>query len=237
MSDNIWLRNCTFLGSRWDVYWDGVHNGGIIGCDFPGPYAAGCVLIMTNNDMAPFSPTQRTAQYVVIANNHFHGGKSAVNLSSSNCLVANNRAEGPQKFFSQHGRPRSNTERGVTYEVYGNRVLRNTLTDVGTLSAWAMPCRSFGQRPANLIVGNRASGLDVILTHDSPNRREPLENIVIRDNQLSGQRRPQVRLDPAADELIGDIVIASNELSGEPRPVVANLDGEPAAFTGVRYSK
>ncbi len=233
MSDNIWLRNCTFSGSRWGVYWDGVHNGGIIGCDFPGPYAVGCVLIMTNNDMAPFSPTQRTAQYVVIADNHFHGGRSAVNLSSSNCLVADNRAEGMQKFFSQHGRPRSNTERGITYEICGNRVLGNILTDVGTLSAWAMPCRSFGDRPANLIAGNQATGLDVILTHDSPNRRDPLENIVIRDNQLLGQQRPQVRLDPAATELIRDILITSNRLSGAPRPVIANLAGEPATFAGV----
>jgi len=237
MSDNLWLRGCTFSGSRWGVYWDGVHNGGILGCDFPGPYAAGCVLIMTNNDMAPFSPTQRNAQYVVIDGNHFHGGRSGVNLSSSNCLVADNRAEGLPKFFTQHGRPRSNTRRGVIYEIYGNRVLGNTLTDVPVFTSWAMPCRSFGERPANLIAANRATGLDVILTHDAPGRRDPLENIVIRDNRLSGQDRPQVRLDPAAGELIRDVVVASNELSGTPRPIIANLAGEPAAFSGVGYTE
>ena len=74
------FRSSTFSGSMWGVYWDGVHNGGILDCRFPGPYQGGPILIMTNNDMACFSPTQRNAQYIVIAGCEFRGGRVAATL-------------------------------------------------------------------------------------------------------------------------------------------------------------
>ncbi len=233
MSDNVWVRNCTFSGSRWGVYWDGVHNGGILNCDFPGPFAAGGVLIMTNNDMAPFSPTQRNAQFIVIAGNNFHGGNSAVNLSSSNCLVINNKAKDLKTFFTQHGRPKSNVQRGITYEIYGNSILQNELEGVSVFSAWAMPCRSFGKRSPNVIAGNNAKGLDLILTHDF-NRPDYLENIVIRKNKFAGTKfQPQIRLNPKADRLINNIVVQSNKLLGTPRPFISDRNGKAAKFKGI----
>jgi len=232
MTDNIWLRRCTFSGSMWGVYWDGVHNGGFVDCRFPGPYHSGPILIMTNNDMACFSPTQRNAQYVVIAGCEFRMGRAAATLSNSNTLMVGNRVQGTGALMDMQGRGRSSVERGVAYEFYGNRLLDNALADVKVLSAWNFPCPSFGDRPVNRIAGNRATGLETILATDARGSF-PVENIVVEGNELAGKATPQVVVRRESRDLVRRIAVKNNRLGGEPRDLVVDYQKKPIEVPGI----
>lgn len=233
MTDNLWVRRSTFRGSMWGVYWDGVHNGGLVNCRFPGPYRSGPILMMTNNDMACFSPTQRNARYIVIAGCEFRAGRAAATLSNANTLLVDNDAQGVAAFMDMHGRGRSSIERGIVYEFYDNQILNNTLRDVKTLTSWNWPCASASDRSPNVVAGNRAGGLDVILAND-PQRDVPLHGVVVRDNELAGVSRPQVRLRREAASLVERIEVRDNRLQGSARELVVDQTGKPLAPAGIR---
>ncbi len=235
MTDNFWVRNCRFEGGFWHVYWDGVHEGGILNSYF-GPNASqGGFLVMTNNDMAPLSPVQRTGQYIVVEGNTFDRcGRVAVCLSNSNTLVRNNTCTGTSNFIELYGRGRSSTYRGIVYNIYGNKVLDNTLTDVGTLALVMWNCVPPEGKMGTLIRGNTATNMHTILRIDPTHPDAEIHGVAVEGNTLSGKSLPQIRIRPDKLDRLQNIRVIGNTLRGTAQELVVELKGNtPVACEAV----
>ena len=187
---------------------------------------------MTNNDMAPFSASQRNGHYNVIANCDFEGGRAAATLSNANTLVIGNRVRNCGALVDMQGRGRSNVYPGVVYEFYGNRLFDNRLENVPVLASWNQPCAAGPERPMTQIARNQAQGLQAILTTDRA-RPQPVDRIEVFENDLAGDELPQIRIRRDAAELIRDLTIFDNRLAGKPRPILVDWENQPLQAPGV----
>ena len=169
MTDNIWIRRSEFTDGKYGLYWDGVHNGGVVESVFGPNLAKSGVLLLTNNDMVHYSAGQRSCQYVVLSNNRFVGGGSdCVTSTAANVLLEQNVVEGTfRRFLNQTGRGRSNMRPFVRYNGGGFRVFDNEVDGAGTLARFQGDCAQFTRlsefRMDNIIAGNRATRLRSIL--------------------------------------------------------------------------
>ncbi len=225
-TDNLWCRDCRFESGHYGVYLDGVHGGGFLRCRFGRNLRAGGILIMTNNDMATLSATPRTANYVVVIGCEFEGGRAAMLFSNANTLVQGNRAIGYETFFGLHGRGRSSVAPGVSYEIYGNRIVGNTLRDCRTLAMFEWNCTSHRAREPNVVMDNTAVNLDCLLRLNPQFPDAVISHIEVSGNRVSGVRRPQVRAAADALERIRDVRVLRNAIPGGGKPALMDLTGK-----------
>lgn len=103
-ADNIWARNCSFVGAmKCGIYFDGVHSGGVLGSTFSHTIVAQRVLGLSNNDFTYDLDGDgryerhgfRDPQYLVIAGNTFTTPINGtipelIHVQGGNVLIANN---------------------------------------------------------------------------------------------------------------------------------------------------
>lgn len=215
-TDNIWCIDCRFESGMHGVYWDGTHGSGLVGCHFGPGLTHAAALLLTNDDMSPFSPeAQRSSQYVVLAHNRMTGGGGAsfVSMSAANCLIAENVLEGPlATLVYNDGKPSGIMPEKLRYQYYGNRIVRNTLSGVRTLlhvRGWYEgPTRTY-DIGRHLVLENAATGLENVLVLDPNHEGACIEGIEVRANRLSGPCRIRV-VRPG----VRGIRIAGNVFSG-----------------------
>jgi hypothetical protein len=241
--DNLWVRNCRFLDGKYGFFCDGLHNGGLLNCEF-GPDLQGGVLLFTNNDMAPLSASQRSCQYMVIEGCRFAGrGRDAILMTAANMLIQNNVGEGRFRVFvGQTGRGKSNIKHFLRYDGAGIKILQNQVqqadTFVSLLTDVVQHTRR-AQRMQNLIRGNRVAEVTSLLAIDPAsgggalNRDTAQVADVLVEGNYFGGRAPQVRVNAQCRDRIRDIRIAGNTFSGASGPQVADLTGKPLEAEGI----
>lgn len=233
-TDNIWCIDCRFESGMHGVYWDGTHGSGLIRCRFGPGITHAAALLLTNDDMSPFSPeAQRSSQYVILAHNEMTGGGSAsfVSMSAANCLIAENVLQGPlATLVYNDGKPSGIMPEKLRYRYYGNRIVRNTLSGVRTLlhvRGWYEgPTRTY-DIGRHLVLENAATGLENILVLDPNHDGAWIDGIEVRGNRLSGPCRVRI-LRPG----VRGIRITGNVLSGAAADRVVAFPGfDPSAVT------
>ncbi len=227
-TDNIWLRNCVFKdnSSGFPVYWDGVHNGGCINCDFSGDYGGGTFLVFTNNDMSPFCAYERTGQYLVFDSCQFSGypgrkGRNALSLTACNVLIKNNTVTGPfNSFVSWNGRGKSNTQPRLHFSSGGMKIIANDIKNVEAVVEFLGDLTQqhrFDQLSMdNRVYNNRISNIDYYFTWNPvSNPHFPphswLKNISFSNNTIINDHLPQVRLFADSENEITRITVANNK--------------------------
>lgn len=238
-SDNVWARRCTFEGaSPFAVYFDGVHNGGLVDCTFGPGLTQGGFLGFTNNDMAPYSASQRTCQYVVISGCTFAGpGREAVLITGANSLIVANQLEGSfGTFVHQQGRGQSNVLPYLRYRGSGIKVIDNRLRQVRTLALFSgdvIQNDAFAPQITE-VRGNHAESAEALAAFDpvSPdaalfNRDSRIAGVEVRDNEVAGASLPQIRINATAADRLSDVHIEHNIFRGPGGHLLADLKGRP----------
>jgi len=241
--DNLWARNCRFLQGKYGFFADGLHNGGLINCQF-GADLQGGVLLFANNDMAPLSASQRSCQYMVVEGCRFaSGGREAILMTAANMLIRRNTAEGRLRTFVGHsGRGKSNIKHYLRYDGAGLKVLDNQVAQADVFVSLTNEVAQFTrpeQLMQNLIRGNRVDDVGALLLIDPTanggalNRASArVEKVLVEGNTFGG-RAPQIRLSPDALHRIREIRIGKNSFPAGQKPVVSDLRGKPLAAEGV----
>ena len=243
-ADDIWVRRCRFEQGKYAIYWDGVHGGGLLDCRF-GPKLRGCVLMLTNNDMAFLSASQRTCQYVVIQGCTFQGpGYAPVQMTAANVLIQGNTATGQfRDFLGQTGRGKSNVKPRLRYDGCGVQVLDNRAEHVETfVGLRGDVCRNTALPPAagTLIRGNRVGRAAAILSLDPAANLDyfnrdyaRIENVTVAENRFGGTGPLRLRANPDALERIRNVRIAGNTFADARAPVVTDLQDKPVRAEGI----
>lgn len=242
--DNLWVRNCRFLQGKYGFFCDGLHNGGLLGCQF-GPDLTGDVLLFTNNDMAPLSASQRTCQYMVVEGCRFVGrGQNAILMTAANMLIRNNTAEGPLRtFVGQTGRGKSNMKHFLEYDGSGIKILDNRVEQVETFVSLLNDVSQHTRtelKIETLVRGNRVGNVQNVLYVDPAGGGDKLnydsariERVRIEGNQFGG-KGAVVRVNAETLDRIRDIHIRKNSFSDPASKVkVADLKGRPLSASGV----
>lgn len=233
-TDNLWCLDCRFESGMHGVYWDGTHGSGLVACPFGSGLTHAAALLLTNDDMSPYSPeAQRSSQYVVLAHNRMSGreGASFVSMSAANVLIAENVVEGPlATLVYNDGKPSGVMPEKLRYQYYGNRIVRNVLSNVRTLlhvRGWyESPTRTY-DIGRHLVLQNVATGLENLLVLDPNHEGARIEGIEVRANRFSGPCRVRI-LRPG----VRDIRISGNVLSGAAADRVVAYPGfDPSAVT------
>lgn len=240
--DNLWVRNCRFRDGRNGFFCDGLHNGGLLGCEF-GPDLGGDVLLFTNNDMAPLSASQRSCQYIVIEGCRFAGHKqNAILMTAANVLIRNNTAQGPLGVFvGQTGRGKSNIKHFLEYDGAGIKILDNGIAQAVTFLSLVNDVAQHTRNELQMEVraaGNRVGDVQNLLVLDPAGGGDKLnrasariERVRIEGNQFGGAG-PAVRVSAEAVDRVRDVRINKNAFSG-PRPKITDLKGQPLSAPGV----
>jgi hypothetical protein len=227
-TDNIWLRNCVFKNnsSGFPVYWDGVHNGGCINCDFSGDYGGGTFLVFTNNDMSPFCAYQRTGQYLVFDSCSFTGqpgrkGRNGLSLTTCNVLIKNNKVTGPfNSFVCWNGRGKSNTQPRLHFSSSGMKIIDNEIENVNAIVEFLGDISQrhrFRQLSMNnQVYGNRISDIDYYFTWNPvSNPHFPphgwLKNITFSKNIITNNKFPKIKLLADSENEITRITVGNNK--------------------------
>lgn len=243
-TDNLWARDCTFEEGRNGIYYDGVHNGGVLRCTFGPKIEQHAVLLLTNNDMVVLSVAHRTAQYFVVADSTFKGpGRGCVTMTGANCLVTGNTATGPYgHFLHQRGRGRSNIQAGVRYNGTGVCAVDNEVSGARTFARFDGDCMQqiWDVPQPNVLEDNRATGLTEILWLEPGNGADlgrgdyGIEDVLLRDNVFQGHERPRIVVRTGESKLISDVVLEGNTIEGQARPLVVDPKGHERNDVDVR---
>ncbi len=192
-SDNLWCIRCEFTGGAHAIYVDGSHNSGVIDSTFTGNYR-NAILLLTNDDTAPFSEQQRSAQYYVIANNTFEFERgSIIQMAAANSLVTDNIVRGTHRHFvGSDGKWSGTLEEELIYDFYGNIIRNNTIE--GSLS-YFLEVSGWDEggferyNIGNFVVeGNRADSVRAILNLRPRFPEASIDNIDVRNNVFLGVR-------------------------------------------------
>ncbi|MEM6428164.1 MAG: hypothetical protein AAF708_02915 [Deinococcota bacterium] len=192
-SDNLWCIRCTFTGGAHGIYVDGSHNSGVIDSTFTGGYR-NAILLLTNDDTAPFSEQQRSAQYYVIANNTFEFERgSIIQMAAANSLVTDNIVRGTHRHFvGSDGKWSGTLEEELIYDFYGNIIRDNTVE--GSLS-YFLEVSGWNEggferyNIGNFVVeGNRAESVRAVLNLRPRFPKASINNIDVRNNIFLGVR-------------------------------------------------
>ncbi|MEM7735925.1 MAG: beta-galactosidase [Deinococcota bacterium] len=192
-SDNLWCIRCEFTGGAHAIYVDGSHNSGVIDSTFTGDYR-NAILLLTNDDTAPFSEQQRSAQYYVIANNTFEFERgSIIQMAAANSLVTDNIVRGTHRHFvGSDGKWSGTLEEELIYDFYGNIIRDNTIE--GSLSFF-LEVSGWDEggferyNIGNFVVeGNRADSVRAVLNLRPRFPEASIDNIDVRNNVFLGVR-------------------------------------------------
>jgi hypothetical protein len=246
VTDGIWVRNCHFDNALFGIYWDGVHNAGVINSTFGPGLVRSDVLMFTNNDMAPLSAYQRTCQYIVLANNAFQGpGQTAISMTNANTLVTGNTVTGKYTtFVSQIGRGCSNITHFLRYDGSGIKVIGNTVEEARTLVSFTRDVSQTTRKEIftmrNVVKDNTARSIDTLVEFIPERANDPnwnfgdpeysrIDDVTITGNTVSGTMRPVIRLDHEAVTRITRINIFGNTLTGKTRDLLLDRRSRPLA--------
>lgn len=261
-SDNIWMRNCDFIGdAQFQIYLDGTHNSGAVNCTFETP--RGVAALFTNNDVANWSAEERTIQYFVMNNCDITGGSASyvaiAGASMANCLFSHNRVRGPfATFFQQIGRGESSIVPYLRYSGLGLSIHHNVVEDctMGFLfdrevAQWSGP----EYRPTQIYQNGFDSIKSLMELHPySFNAAFPtinidnrVERIEVFENDFNStsaltSKTPQVRVQASHVDHISSITLYNNHFGGSVRDAlvdtsqVPSTDGNPTTpTTRVRF--
>lgn len=199
-SDNVWFINCLFDGGQNGVYLDGAHGAGFVNCNFRNGPTHNAILLLTNDDMAPFAPRQRSAQYVVVAGCRFEGSTltrsaTAYTIAGANCLFIDNEMTGPYRAAVQMDGKFSGTVAYLQYEYYHNRVLGNRLDGVHALlrvHGWNTGGYQRYSIGRIVVADNQAAGLVELLDLNPRHEKGRIDAVEVRANSLSGSKLPSI---------------------------------------------
>lgn len=244
MSDNLWCRNCTFESGNYGVFLDGAHGCGLLDCTFGKGLVRGGILTFANNDMCPISAFQQSTQYLVVAGCRFEGaGKTtAMTMTASNVLIANNQASGSfGGFISPVGRGHSNMRPHLFYDCSGFRIVNNRVERADSFVAFVQDIAQYTRLDhplPSIIEKNTVGGLDCLLSWKAsgdpaypPYSR--FENVQVTNNRGTGPARPRIQVDASALDRIKNIVIKDNTLAGTERPLLTDLKGKPVSCDNI----
>ncbi|MFN8636818.1 MAG: hypothetical protein U0893_23470 [Chloroflexota bacterium] len=139
-TDNVWCRFCTFSGGfRYGWFLDGARGSGVVESTFVGQFKSGAVDWLTNDDATVDLDgdgtieidEERTARYVVVAENRFEGiGYQAVAMTAWQSLVTQNVVTTPiDRLVTLAAKCSSRFYRnGNVYRMYDDVVTQNSLT-------------------------------------------------------------------------------------------------------------
>lgn len=191
MPDNLWVRRCRFDSGAFAFYIDGLHSGGILQCHFGAGLQRGGVLMLTNNDMAPYSAAQRSTQYMVVDGCQFDLpiGANGVQATAANLLVSNNRQSGRMdRFVFLTGRGPSNIVSYLRYNGGGLHLVDNQLHSVRRLVHMLGEARQYtwpDRFMKHLIARNHVKQAQVLLSLQSERGGDGPADIEVRDNTVA----------------------------------------------------
>ncbi len=225
MTDNIWMLNCEIETEGLAVYIDGVHNGGFVNCRFDVGDNKDAIMMFTNNDMWEWSAEQRSTQYVVVADSEFAGpGKEAIQATSANLLVLDNRVTGGtyNSLISQTGRGPSNLQRYLYYNGSGLHAEGNEADSLINFAVFradvSQHTRTAQKTLSNRIVNNTVDSALTFARFEGSDVPSPMENFEIRGNRVSANLRTMARLRPSGGHLVQAITIEDNDFFGTDLP-------------------
>ena len=189
----LWCIRCRFDSASHGIYIDGSHNSGVIDSTFTGGYR-NAILLLTNDDTAPFSDQQRSVQYYVVANNRFDfESGSIVQMAAANTLITDNIVRGSHRHFVGVDGKWSGTLRdGLIYDYYGN-VIQNNIIE-GSL-AFFLEVSGWNRgdfRRYNIgditVTSNYANNVRTILNLRTRHPDALIDGITLDDNTFDGVR-------------------------------------------------
>jgi hypothetical protein len=218
MTDNIWLRRCFLDSAKFGVYWDGVHNGGFVDCDFGPGLVKSAILLLTNNDMVHYSAVQRSCQYIVVADSRFNQtGNEVLTATAANVLLENNDVDGTYRYFvNQTGRGHSNMRPFVRYNGNGFYVVNNEIERVHILGSFKHDCAQLtrhGQFPMESVFrDNRVERADRLLELVPNGDYGRVESIRMENNHFAEVAGPLVEIADGREDRVFGINLRDNEI-------------------------
>lgn len=243
MTDNIWMRRCRLDDAKFGVYWDGVHNGGFVDCEFGPGLVKAAVLLLTNNDMVHYSAVQRSCQYIVLSGSRFESaGESVLASTAANVLVEGNAMSGKyRRIVQQTGRGRSNMRPFVRYNGGGFQVLNNRIEDADTFAVFQRDCAQFTRHEQftmdNRLSGNRVGRAGRLLVLRPRPELDRIANIELSDNRFEQVDGPLVEINGGAADRISDIRLEDNETGGFQGNRIEDDSGTPMEQPEVRFTR
>jgi hypothetical protein len=193
----VWCIRCRFFDrASFAIYIDGVHNGGVVDSTFAGGYR-NAILMLTNDDTAPFSERQRNVQYYVVANNRFvFEGGGIIQMAAANTLITDNVVQGRHRHFvGSDGKWSRVMGAGLIYDFDGNVIRDNTIEssleffiDIAAWNEGDFRRYNIGNMT---VTGNDVADVRTILNLRPRFDDGLIENIRLQNNSFSGVREVQ----------------------------------------------